>query len=160
MRRTKVRLAHFDDVMATYACIERGRLSVDTPWPPPDLPYAAQALMDLMAQGFVAVATDPVGQIVGAIALDVTSWPWCHPDNPKGHYLYNQHFWVDPTHRRGGAGIRLLDWAKGRADEAGLPLMIELTSLDANVEEKDRFVKSRGFSYLGGKFFREPNQPK
>jgi GNAT superfamily N-acetyltransferase len=158
MRRTKVRLAHFSDVSAVHECLERARAELDTPFPPPDLPYALQALMDLIAQGFMSVATDPGGQIVGVIALDVTNWPWCHPENPRGRYLYNQHYWVDPGYRRGGTGVKLLDWAKARADEAGMPLMIEMASLDGNVDEKDHFVKSRGFTHLGGKFFREPNR--
>jgi GNAT superfamily N-acetyltransferase len=158
MRRTKVRPATFDDITGVHVCLGRALQELDTPFPAPDLPYALQALMDLMAQGFMAVATDPAGAIVGVIALDVTSWPWCHPENRAGHYLYNQHFWVDPTQRRGGTGVKLLAWASARADEAGLPLMIEMASLDGNVEEKDAFVQSRGFKYLGGKFFREPNQ--
>lgn len=157
-RKTHIRMATFADVVPVHATLEKARALLDTPFPAPDMPYALQVLLDLVAQNFLCVAVDGHGSIVGVMALDVCSWPWCHPNNQNGKYLYNQHFWVEPSHRSGGAGVKLLDWAKRRAVEANLPLMIEMASLDGAVDKKDAFVKGSGFEYLGGKFFRKPNR--
>jgi GNAT superfamily N-acetyltransferase len=153
--QTLVRPASFEDTFGIVETVRVARELLDNTWPEEDLPYAYQAVMDQIAKGLVAVVGNSAGVIVGVIILDEARWPWTHPSNKAGYYLYNQHWWVEPSSRKGGAGIRLLDWAIARADEVHLPLMIEMTSLDAGVEEKDAFVRRKGFTRIGGKFFRE-----
>lgn len=158
MRKTKIRPASLSDTLAIHDTLLDALEAADTPFPAPELPYALQALMDKIAQGLVCVAVDPTDTVVGTIVLDTAHWPWTSPSSAKGLHLYNQHYWVEPAYRKGGAGIKLLEWAKTRSDELKLPLLIELSSLESNTELKDQFVKSRGFRYIGGKFFRTPNQ--
>lgn len=155
MLQTIVRPATFEDTFGIVDTLRLAREACDTPWPPDDVPYCYQATMDQIAKGLVAVVGNSAGVIVGAIILDESRWPWTHPSNKNGYFLYNQHLWVEPNSRRGGAGIQLIDWATARAQEVGLPLMIEMSSLDANTDAKDAFMKRKGFRHLGGKFFRE-----
>ena len=123
--------------------------------PPPDLPYAMQAMLDQIAQGLVHVALDG-GRVVGVIALGINRWPWTAPTNIAGRYLFNEYFWVERAHRHHGTSRKLLDAAKGTADTLGLPLMIEMASGGVDAPLKDKFVKGQGFVYAGGKFFRAP----
>lgn len=132
----------------------------ETPFPPPDVPYAVQALMDLIAQGLVVAAYDKDETVVGCIVLDYARWPWTAPQNRTGVYLTNQHLWVDPEHRKFGAAARLIREAQRIADEKKLPLLLEISSIDeSNGDLRDRFVKMHGFRYTGGKFFRARRQP-
>lgn len=153
--QTLVRLATFEDTFGIVETIRLARTLLDTPWPEEDKPYCYQAMMDQIAKGLVAVVGNSAGVIVGVIVLDETRWPWTHPSNKAGYYLFNQHWWVEPSSRKGGAGVKLLAWAIARADDVGRPLMIEMTSLDANVDEKDTLMRRKGFTRIGGKFFRE-----
>lgn len=150
-----VRPASFEDTFGIVETIRLARTLLDTPWPEEDTPYCYQAMMDQIAKGLVAVVGNAAGVIVGVIVLDEARWPWTHPSNKRGYYLYNQHWWVEPSSRRGGAGLKLLDWAVARAEEVGLPLMIEMASLDVNTSAKDDLLMRKGFQHLGGKFFRE-----
>lgn len=153
--QTLVRPATFEDTFGIVESLRLGFAEVDTPYPREDVPYVYQAIMDQIAKGLVAVVGNAAGVIVGVIVLDETRWPWTHPSNKAGYYLYNQQWWVEPAARKGGAGLKLLTWAKARADEVGLPLMIEMACLDASTGEKDELLKHLGFKHLGGKFFRE-----
>ena len=131
----------------------------ETPFPPPDTPYAVQALMDLIAQGLVLAAYDSGGNIIGCLILDYARWPWVSPQNRAGVYLYNQHFWVEPKHRKFGVAARLIREAQKISDEKNLALVLEISSIDeSNADLRDRFVKMQGFRYTGGKFFRAPRQ--
>ncbi len=129
--------------------------SSEAQYPEPDMPYAVQALLDLIAQGLVAVARGSGRQrIVGCIVLDVARWPWVHPQNQAGQHLYNQHLWVEPRYRRGGVAQRLLSFAKEVADQRGLECQIDISSLSDDADLRDRFVRISGFTYMGGKFYR------
>jgi GNAT superfamily N-acetyltransferase len=150
----EIRMAQYHDVHGIRLTLQRALEETETPLPPPDEPYCLQQVMDQTAQGFVAVA-EVDDRIVGCIVLAVNHWPWCAPGNPTGHYLYNQHFWVDPQNRRGGTAAKLLKFAKDVAEGRQLPLMLEIGCADSNSELKDRFVKQSGFKYIGGKFYRQ-----
>lgn len=153
--QTLVRPASFEDTFAIVESLRVGFSEVDTPYPREDVPYVYQAMMDQIAKGLVAVAGNAAGVVVGVLVLDETRWPWTHPSNKAGYHLYNQHWWVEPTARKGGAGLKLLDWAVARAEQVGLPLMIEMACLDASTDAKDDLLRRKGFKHLGGKFFRE-----
>ena len=149
------RLADARDVFAMIDCLEQARLLPDTPYPYPDMPYYAQALLDQIAQGLAVVLERSPGEIVGCMVLTQARWPWTAPNNPHGYYLMNEQWWIDPKHRRGGWGIKFLKWARMVADQREMGLMIDLSTPDDNEKAKDRFVRGQGFKYLGGKFFRE-----
>lgn len=150
-----VRPACFEDAFGIRDTLLDALSAAETPYPRPDMPYAVQYIMDLIAQDLVAVA-ECAGRIVGCIVLSYARWPWVHPSNPAGIFLQNDHFWVEPTARRGGTAVKLLSFAKKKSDALKIWLSIDLSSLDASTEAKDRFVKSQGFVYIGGKFMRQP----
>lgn len=157
---TLPRAAVSEDVFQMIACLERGRPLVDgSHYPAPDMPYYAQALLDQIAQGLAVVLEGPDGTIVGCMVLTQARWPWTHPSNPRGYYLLNEQWWIDPRFRRGGAGLKFLKWAKMIAEQREMGLMIDLSTPDGNEKVKDRFVRQNRFRYLGGKFFFE-NRPK
>lgn len=156
LRKCKIRLANHGDVLAIYETLIDALEASDTPYPEPELPYALQAMLDQIAQAFVCVAVNAADDVVGCIVLDTAHWPW----NRYQKFLFNQHFWVAPAYRRGGTAVKLLAWAKTRADELGMPLQIELSSLDSTTPEKETFVARQGFKRIGGKFFFDPNQAR
>ena len=152
-----VEIAQCEDVIQVWQTLQLALRSAGTPYPEPDLPYALQALLDLIAQGLVAVAWAPLrSRIVGALVLDVARWPWTHPNNPAGQHLYNQHFWIEPRYRKGGVARDFLKFAKALSDEKQLPLVIEISNMSDSSELRDRFVRISGLTYTGGKFYRAP----
>ena len=157
--RTVVRLALAEprDAFAVQDTLILALKASETPFPPPDVPYAVQALLDSIAQGLVVAAYDSHRSVVGCLVLDYARWPWVSPRNAAGVYLYNQHFWVEPNHRKGGVAARLIREAQRISDVKNLPLILEISSIDeANGDLRDRFVKMQGFRYTGGKFYRAP----
>ena len=52
MRRARVRVAHHGDVLCIYHTLLEALEASETPYPEPELPYALQALLDLIAQGY------------------------------------------------------------------------------------------------------------
>lgn len=158
IRNVVIRPAEPEDVVTMLASLRKGLAEVcyDVPIPEPEMPYAMQAMLDAIANGLVHVAVNAKNEVVGLIALAVHSWPWVSPANPAGRYLTNEYLWVERAYRRGGTAQRLLEAAKGVADTARLPLMIEMSSGGAEAPMKDRFVRSCGFHYIGGKMYRAP----
>lgn len=155
VRAVTVDTARHDDVFAILATLKKALAESATPYPEPDMPYAVQAALDLIAQGFVGVARSD-DRIVGCIMLDVARWPWTHPNNPQGLHLYNQHLWVEPRARKFGTARDLLAFAKGVADARQLPLVLDISNISDDAELRDRFVRISGFAYTGGKFYRAP----
>ena len=154
---TTVEIAQCEDVVQILETMRLALRSAHTPYPEPDLPYAMQAMLDLIAQGLVAVAWAPLkARAVGCLALDIARWPWTHPSNPKGQHLYNQHFWIEPRYRKSGVARDFLKFAKAVSDEKQLPLVIEISNMSDSAELRDRFVRISGLAYTGGKFYRAP----
>lgn len=158
VRPAVVRLAEPEDIVSVLTCLRKALAEVrhDMPMPEPDLPYAMQAMLDLIAQGLVHVTINTNGHVVGLIALSINAWPWVAPSNRAGHYLTNIHFWVERPYRRGGTATKLLEAAKATAERLNLPLMIEMSSGGTEAAMKDRFVRRCGFEYVGGKMYRAP----
>lgn len=153
-RHSTVRLARYADMEGILETLLKALASTDTPFPEPEQPYAQQYNLDKIAQQLVFVAENEAGRIVGCIILSYAHWPWTRPSSESGKHLLNEHFWVEPEYRRGGTASRLIKAAQDRADAVKLPLLLEISSEDANSDLKDRFVRHQGFKYLGGKFYR------
>ena len=163
-KTSKLATVRVADVRDTFGMLDTLTIALsqsETGYPAPDMPYAAQAMMDLIAQGLVFVAVDSADKVVGCLALDSARWPWTAPNNPEGWHLYNQHFWVEPAYRGAGIARALLALAKGRAeswvvrpDYIGVPLVIDVSMLDGDTGLKERFVKMCGFTYIGAKLLR------
>jgi len=152
-------LAEPEDIVGLLEAMRKAHalISADMPFPEPDVPYCMQAMLDQIALGHVFVARAPGSRrVVGVIALAIHRWPWTAPNNAAGHYMINEHFYVDPIYRRGGTARRLLGEASALADRLGLPLMIDMASGGIDASLKDRFVKTQGFMYVGGKHYRAP----
>jgi len=152
--RAKIRQARIEDSVGILQTLQEA-LAHAPPWyPPPELPYALQYIMDLIAQDLVTVAVSPDDVVVGVIVLDWTHMPW----NRQARYLYNQHFWVEPLWRQHRTAARLLGAAKATAKSLCVPLMLETSMEDADTGKKERFIEKNGFRGIGGKFFFDPNQ--
>jgi GNAT superfamily N-acetyltransferase len=159
LKRAKVRLALQTDAFPILDTLLDALDATELDLPDPVMPYAVQHLMDLIAREFVAVVEDPHGHIVGCIALNFGQWPWVPGHDRSGTHLCNEHLWIDPRWRKGGTAVRLLMFAKGRAQTLKLPLMIELAFIDEGTKSlspKDRFVANQGFKYIGSKFYWTP----
>lgn len=154
----RIRLATYRDALALQDSLWKCQALSDTPYPDPCIPYAAQRLMEMADMGQIAAAVDEDDRIVGCIILSRAHWAWVHPDNPRGWYIINEHFFVEPEHRHGGTALKLLKWAKEEAAKKGLPLMIDFSTIDADIEYKDRFARINGMTYTGGKFWYAPSK--
>jgi GNAT superfamily N-acetyltransferase len=157
-RPAVLRLAVPEDIVSILDTLRTALEEVrqDVAIPEPELPYAMQAMLDLIAQGFVHVLVNTNGKVVGLIALSLRVWPWVSPSNPAGRYLVDEYFWVERAYRRHGKAAQLIEAAKATADTLGLPLMIEMSSGGADASLKDRFIRRCGFTHIGGKMFRAP----
>lgn len=153
-----VRPAKFADVDGILQTLLRALAESDTPYPDPEQPYCQQYTMDLIAQGLVFVATTDATRVVGVLILDKAHWPWTRPGSESGRHLFNQHYWVDPAYRRGGTALKLKRMAEARADDLGLPLLLQSTSLDSDTGLKERFFAIGGARYIGSNFLRMPKK--
>jgi GNAT superfamily N-acetyltransferase len=153
--RADVRPARLDDITGIWATLQEC-LNAYAPsfYPPVEMPYALQYMLDLIAQGLVLVAVNPDDDVVGVIVLDWAVWPW----NRQVRYLYNQHYWVEPLWRGYRVAAKLLDGAKQIATAHDVKLLIETSMEDADTGKKERFIEKNGFRGIGGKFFFDPNQ--
>lgn len=151
--RTQVRKAGYLDAWGIYYTLLDALDATETPLPDPELPYCIQAMLDRIHNGCAFVAVTPDDKIVGCVVLNIAHWPWVSPSSRKGAHFFNEHFWVDPKYRAGGTATKLLDCAKNLAASHGIPLQIEISSIDGNLELKDKFMRTRGFRQLGGKFY-------
>lgn len=152
----RARAADQGDILGIWQTLEKALAQAPDFYPKPELPYALQYIMDLIAQGLVFVAVNRDDEVVGTVVLDWAHWPW----NRGARFLVNQHFWVEPLWRSGGTAIKLLSMAKRRAQALGQDLMLETSMLDADTGKKERFIEKNGFTTIGGKFFLSANQPK
>lgn len=152
--RAEVRPAHIEDSVGILQTLQEALTHAPDFYPPPELPYALQYTMDLIAQDLVRVAATPCGDIVGVLVLDWAHFPW----NRQARYLYNQHLWVEPIWRGHRVAAIMLSEAKTIAAAHGVPVMIETSMLDADTGKKERFIEKNGFRAIGGKFFFAPNQ--
>jgi len=144
----RVRSADFDDITGILDTLLEASKDKPHYYPMPELPYAMQYTLDLIAQGLVYVAETPAGQIVGVIALDWAHWP----GNRQVRYLYNQHLWVDHLWRKNGTAIRLLSKAREMARMHNVPVMLETSYSAADSGKISKFLERSGFLPIGGKF--------
>lgn len=154
--QARVEVADPSQIAGIYQTMLKAHASARTPYPSPDQIYCMQACLDLMKEGFVGVALNYEGAVVGAIMLDYGRWPWTDPKNPKGFHLYNQHFWVEPEHRKFGTAEKLMDFAKAVARRKHLALRFEFSNMDLKADIRDRFARINGLGYTGGVFYFAP----
>lgn len=119
---------------------------------PIEQPYAYKKLLDLI--GFrLAWVAEADGHIVGCLVLSHHCWPW----NSQEWHLAQEHLWVEPEYRRGGTAAKLLGCGKQCAHELGRKLVLNISFGGEDAPLKDRFVKSQGFAYIGGRFCFDPS---
>lgn len=147
-RTVEVRTARYDEVFQIRGSIEQARVLSDVALPEVEEPWAVQYTLDLIRDGLVFVAVVDKA-VVGAAILSVCHWPW----NRNAKFLENNHLWVEPKHRKGGAGLRLIQAMKARAQELQMPLSLRITFPDGAADTKDRLLRMQGFKYLGGTFW-------
>jgi predicted N-acetyltransferase YhbS len=148
----RVRPANFEDVFEIERTLLDAARLAEFPVPPVERPYAVQKLMDLIAVKLIWVATTEDNTVVGCIVLSHHVWPW----NRQQWHLINDHFWVDPKHRKFGTAAKLLQCAKDCASELGKPLYLDFSFGGIDADLKDRFAKMQGFTYNGGRFCFDP----
>jgi GNAT superfamily N-acetyltransferase len=142
-----VREGRFEDIIAIKDSLERALMERDRDLPPPEYPYALQQIFEQMGRGMVWVAAKGE-EIVGVLILNTYTWPW----NRQHVYLENEHLWVEPKHRRGGVASKLIDFAVAFAKLKGMPFQPRITYGSSNTALIDRWMRSKGFEYVGGNF--------
>lgn len=148
-----VRPAVLEDVFQIERTLLDAARQAEFPVPPVERPYAVQKLMDLVAMRLIWVATTEENAVVGVVVLSHHVWPW----NRQAWHLVNDHFWVDPAHRKFGVAAKLLACAKQCARELGRPLYLDFSFGGIDADLKDRFAKMQGFKYNGGRFCFDPS---
>lgn len=142
-----VRPATYDDILGVRDTIELARTLAESWLPPAEYPFCLQYTFDLMNRGLVWVAAKS-DDVVGVIMLDEFTWPWSR----QFKFYENVHFWVEPKHRKGGAGSKLLDAAKRHAQLNKMPFRPRLTYGSSDATLIDRWMKAQGFTYVGGNY--------
>jgi GNAT superfamily N-acetyltransferase len=145
--KTIVRPATFDDILGVRDTIELARTLSEQWLPPAEYPFCLQYTFDLMNRGLVWVAVEGKA-VVGVLMLDTYTWPWSR----QFQFLENVHFWVEPKHRAGGVGKKLLDCAKKQAALMKMQFRPRITYASKDSDLIDRWMKSQGFVYTGGNF--------
>jgi predicted N-acetyltransferase YhbS len=100
-----------------------------------------------LTSGYTIVA-EKSGRIVGSLALTDFQFPW----NPR-YYLTMEWFYVTRGFRDNGTADALIKAAHAFADEGKMPILAGLTSAK-DPELKDRLMRMKGYTYLGGTFMR------
>lgn len=100
-----------------------------------------------LTSGYTIVA-EKSGRIVGSISLSDFQFPW----SPKW-YLTMEWFYVHRNFRENGTADALITAAHAFADKGKMPIMAGLTSAK-DPELKDRLMRMKGYTYLGGTFMR------
>lgn len=142
-----VREGRFEDIIPIKESLELALMERDRDLPPPEYPYALQQIFEQMGRGMVWVASKG-DEIVGVLILNTYTWPW----NRQYQFLENEHLWVEPKHRRGGVASRLFDHAAVFAKLKGMPFYPRLTYGSSDAEPIDRWMRLKGFKYVGGNF--------
>ena len=86
------------------------------------------------------------GRIVGCMVLCYDQL-WFSDET----FLVDLAYYVDDKHRKSSLAVRLLDTAKKRARELGLPLHMSVT-YGTDVERKEKFFIRQGFEKIGGNY--------
>ena len=116
--------------------------------PVPNSEKGINALAYAMAQGlnFVSVEDD---EITGAIVLVLDSLWWVDE-----FFLVDIAFYVGPTKRKSRAASMLIERAKEKSKELGLPLQISVT-YGTDLDRKENFILRKGFTKIGGNYVME-----
>ena len=137
---------------ATKLCylLERAYLDQDDVYPPIDQARMLAWVTRLLSDGYVLVA-DKGGRIVGSLALANWQFQWS-----VVWYAVIEWFFVDKSFRVNGTADGLLRAAHMFADERQVPIVGGISAArDAKV--KDRLMRIKGYTYLGGQFLRTPD---
>lgn len=123
-----------------------------TSYLPPTLPDAYWHIAKLIGEGVGWVALSQQGSIIGVVLMRRAR----EEHNAQVWFLENAHLWVLSQYRSGGmVAAALMKAAETFADENAMPLLIR-TTMGKNPEVLDRYMKKRGFEYLGGNHWRMP----
>lgn len=113
---------------------------------PKDCNHSGVWIADLIAKHLVLIAT--LGdKLIGAIALRFGYLPW----NNEVPILFNEFLMTDKKYRKTGVTDKLIQAAKDFADTSKMFLMVGHFS-GTDPELKDRFIKMRGFKYIGANY--------
>lgn len=143
-RKIGIRSGTAGDILGVEALLLAEAPNMNRPQPAYPQAFAHHKLVDFAHSGGMIVA-ECEGKIVGVVLLEKHGlWYTAKP-----HYLQAVDFCVAPEFRAGGTAAKLLERAKGIADQARVPLVVSITSGD-KADLKDRFVRGMGFVYEGG----------
>lgn len=117
-------------------------------YPEPDQHMAINWVVSVLTEGYVVVA-EKSGRLIGSVALTNYRFPW----SPKW-YLYVDWIFVSRNFREGGVADALIRAMSAFADEKGAPIYAGVSS-GKDPRLKDRLLKMKGYTYLGGQFIRE-----
>jgi GNAT superfamily N-acetyltransferase len=136
------------DVVKCVQLLEEGYATgtVNGIYPPVVHADAIRGFLDSIADGAFWVA-DVDDKIVGIMMLDNADFFW----NKSNVTLTNRHFFVSEQYRNRKIAENLIIKAQEFAKECGVNLIIGVQSLD-KVAAKERFLKMRSMSYIGGSY--------
>jgi predicted N-acetyltransferase YhbS len=104
-------------------------------------------ITEVLLSGYTIVA-EKSGRIVGSMALTDFTFPW----SPRA-YLSVEWFYVNKSFRENGTADALITAAHAFADEGNVGILAGMTSAK-DPELKDRLMRMKGYTYMGGTFMR------
>jgi hypothetical protein len=161
----EIRAARLHDLFSLEGLLHRAIAEANGLLPDYDHMHLAQMTIELMKNGLVVVATEPLEgnreRLVGVFMLSVRSWSW----NPAFQYLDSVHFYVHPEYRArsiaDGRSVAdgLRDAGQSIADNAQVPLIVEGYFTPDRLEAKAEFFSRAGFLHVGGRYLYMPADP-
>jgi hypothetical protein len=135
------------DVSNIYRLLEEAH--VQTPeYPAADGFISLSWIASTLAEGYVIVA-DISGRLVGTLALTNYRPPWT-----TQWYMYLEWLYVQKKFRSYGVFDALMAAAHHYADEKKAPIWAGISAAGHDVFMKDRLLRMKGYTYIGGTFVR------
>lgn len=147
----QLRKASMKDSIKIFRAIKDTFEATQMSYPPVDDDSAITWIMDVIRNHGLVYIAEVSGRIVGSVGFQPSEFPWANPKHPHRWYLSNVWFYVHPGYRKYGTAEALIQKSMIFAKEAGILLSVGIY-LEENAELKERFLKMKGLTYVGGSF--------
>lgn len=137
--------ATLKDIYPQYKVLREAKKGFSYPTKEHNAEKAIDQLSVCASQGLNFIAKKDL-RIVGCIVLCYDQL-WFSDES----FLVDLAYYIDPKNRKSSLAVRLLDLAKKKARELGLPLQISVT-YGTDVERKEQFFLRQGFEKIGGNY--------
>ena len=137
--------AEINDIYPQYKLLRKAKKGFGYPTKEHNAEKAIDQLSLCASQGLNFIAKEE-GKIVGCMVLCYDQL-WFSNEN----FLVDIAYYIEEKHRKSSLAIKLLNTAKKKANELGLPLHISVT-YGTDVERKEKFFLPQGFEKIGGNY--------